>query len=80
MELRNQDLLKTLYPSTAQPGMRSAAPKIPNRVLPKRCRCGRCTACLDNARWERIFQEKFADPSYYTLRPLTQKSTLYGLG
>jgi hypothetical protein len=22
--------------------------------------------CADNARWERIFQEKFADPSYYS--------------
>jgi hypothetical protein len=29
------------------------------------CRCKRCAACLDDARWERIFQEKFADPSYY---------------
>lgn len=29
------------------------------------CRCGQCGSCLDNARWDRIFQEKFADPSYY---------------
>jgi hypothetical protein len=29
------------------------------------CRCKQCAACLDDARWERIFQEKFADPSYY---------------
>jgi hypothetical protein len=28
-------------------------------------RCGRCLRCLDNARWERIFAEKFADPTYY---------------
>ncbi len=31
-----------------------------------RCRCGRCQQCLENARWERIFTEKFADPNYYT--------------
>jgi hypothetical protein len=30
------------------------------------CRCGHCPQCLDNARWERIFVEKFADPAYYT--------------
>ena len=29
------------------------------------CRCGVCRWCLDNARWERIFSEKFADPTYY---------------
>lgn len=37
---------------------------------PKRCRCGKCPACTENARWERIFQEKFADPDYYK-RPLS---------
>ena len=31
-----------------------------------RCKCGHCRQCLDNARWERIFAEKFADPNYYT--------------
>jgi len=31
-----------------------------------RCKCGQCRQCLDNARWERIFAEKFADPNYYT--------------
>jgi hypothetical protein len=30
-----------------------------------RCRCGRCHNCLDNARWERIFREKFANADYY---------------
>ena len=29
------------------------------------CKCGSCTRCLDNARWERIFREKFEDPDYY---------------
>jgi hypothetical protein len=32
----------------------------------RRCRCGECFSCKENARWERIFAEKFADPQYYT--------------
>jgi hypothetical protein len=36
-----------------------------SRNSQKDCRCQRCPACIDNARWERIFQEKFADPTYY---------------
>jgi hypothetical protein len=31
-----------------------------------RCQCGHCQQCLENARWERIFAEKFVDPNYYT--------------
>jgi hypothetical protein len=31
----------------------------------RRCHCGQCRGCLDNARWERIYNEKFADPNYY---------------
>ena len=48
----------------------------PPRDRRRRCRCGVCTQCLDNARWERIFQEKFADPTYYTVRWLRRDSTL----
>jgi len=33
-----------------------------------KCACGTCNRCLDNARWERIFAEKFADPDYYAPR------------
>jgi hypothetical protein len=32
----------------------------------KYCRCSQCPQCLEDARWERIFAEKFADPNYYT--------------
>ena len=32
----------------------------------RRCRCGVCAGCKDNASWERIFAEKFADPTYYS--------------
>jgi hypothetical protein len=30
-----------------------------------RCQCGQCRNCQENARWERIFQEKFANSDYY---------------
>jgi hypothetical protein len=30
-----------------------------------RCQCGLCRTCQENARWERIFQEKFANSDYY---------------
>jgi hypothetical protein len=30
----------------------------------KTCECGACASCTENARWERIFQTKFADPNY----------------
>lgn len=33
------------------------------------CRCGRCARCLDDARWDRIFRQKFADPYYYAVSP-----------
>jgi hypothetical protein len=39
------------------------APTRPQRRL--HCKCGRCASCLGNARWDRIFDEKFADPAYY---------------
>jgi hypothetical protein len=42
----------------------------------RRCRCGNCLACQDNARWERIFQEKFADPDYYKRRLQRRDSSL----
>ena len=35
----------------------------------KRCHCGQCVRCQENARWDRIFNERFADPNYYKERP-----------
>ena len=35
----------------------------------KRCRCGMCPRCQEEARWDRIFNERFADPDYYKERP-----------
>ena len=50
----------------------------PHRVMPRnrRCQCGACATCLDNARWERIFAEKFEDPDYYSDLPLRHASPL----
>jgi hypothetical protein len=52
-------------PVAAVPAKSQAASRRKRRV----CQCGNCSTCKDNARWERIFQEKFADPEYY-LQPL----------
>jgi hypothetical protein len=41
---------------------------LPKRLRHQRCNCGACPTCAENARWERIFNEKFADPSYYSGR------------
>ena len=42
----------------------------------RRCSCGTCASCLDDARWERIFSEKFEDPEYYKRRPIRRDSSL----
>jgi hypothetical protein len=41
-----------------------------------RCTCGVCYACTENARWDRIFNEKFADPLYYRDRSPAMTSPL----
>jgi hypothetical protein len=41
------------------------AVSLPKRLRRRGCVCGACPACLENARWEKIFNEKFADHSYY---------------
>lgn len=43
----------------------------------QRCLCGACATCMENARWERIFLEKFADPSYYAESPGRSRSPLH---
>jgi hypothetical protein len=42
------------------------------------CQCGKCKWCLDNARWERVFEEKFADPAYYGPIRVMHNSSLAG--
>src|SRR5437763_8643182 len=57
--------------STANPG-------CPARQH-RRCSCGTCAVCLDNAKWERVFNEKFADPNYYKASSTRSGSSLSGL-
>ena len=38
--------------------------------------CAICAFCLENARWDRIFREKFADPDYYKAVPVRFSSPL----
>lgn len=46
------------------------------RCSSRRCACGKCHYCRENARWNRIFAEKFADPSYYRGLVLRSESPL----
>ena len=66
-------------PRTRQPLMGEAKPESGEKpyarlvALPKRlrrpgCNCGTCRGCQENARWDKIFNEKFADPTYYERR------------
>jgi hypothetical protein len=65
---------------------RTRNPRLKNGIEPleftayrrpyRRCRCGECPPCLENARWERIFEEKFADPNYYAPRDVQRGSSL----
>jgi hypothetical protein len=48
----------------------------PARRQRMRCNCGHCRQCQDDARWNRIFAEKFADPAYYTRRVIHTASPL----
>ncbi len=45
----------------------------------RNCHCGRCAECVDNARWDRIFNEKFADPDYYAPRYVRYSSPISSL-
>src|SRR5262249_708953 len=68
--------VRTMRLSDRQPMERSASGVTPaqngkrvegrRRRAAQRCQCGQCPACEENARWERIFNEKFADPDYYS--------------
>ena len=51
-------------------------PAVPGARSGSRCNCGICPTCQDNARWERVFNEKFADPDYYSPREIRRGSSL----
>jgi hypothetical protein len=84
MQLGEPQTIQALLASIGQPvrGSRNRAPAVVN---PKPARsfkalgCVRgctCRRCSENARWERIFQEKFADPSYYSYPTTRNGSSL----
>jgi hypothetical protein len=59
--------------------LRGGMPAMPRRRAsrrPVRCACAVCASCVENARWERIFNEKFADPDYYRAQPTSLGSSL----
>ena len=72
MELSSSESIRALIAAFGNPTPARRLRGTQNAVRPAnknrkvRCTCGRCPQCLDNARWERIFAEKFADPEYYT--------------
>jgi hypothetical protein len=45
----------------------------------RNCNCGYCRQCQENARWERIYSERFADPQYYTGPVIRRSSPLTSL-
>lgn len=85
MEIQDQVLIDFVVNSGPIPSAprkaahrpRTALAKLPaaTRKASNRCTCQVCAICIDNARWERIFQEKFADPDYYS-PPLRRDSCL----
>ena len=79
MELTARSLVEELISAGhRRPGRRRTALPLASAPAhrPRRCQCGACAPCLDNARWERIFREKFADPTYYQRRVPKQGSSL----
>jgi hypothetical protein len=92
MELADPRLISQLteaYNVNATRSKRSLRPRMTtNRPAPgergyqpagksRRCSCGTCRACKENARWERIFAEKFADPAYYSGLAIRHESPLH---
>jgi hypothetical protein len=77
MELASRSLIEALADTGRAKRRHTVLPVVSAPAhRPRRCDCGACGRCLDNARWERIFREKFADPTYYRQRAPKQGSSL----
>lgn len=82
MQLSTSETIQSLLASLGQPERhvrrRATVELNPKPVRPHKpsgCPLGcTCRMCSDNARWERIFQEKFADPYYYS-SPVTRNGS-----
>ena len=82
MQIETQEAIATMLQQIQE--RRQTRPIAMNSARPRtraagRCACGQCKACQDNARWDRVFNEKFADPDYYLPRHITQGSSLASL-
>jgi hypothetical protein len=74
MELTSAETIRALMQGSGNPtpvrvrrgALDAAQPASKDRKMC--CKCDQCQQCLEDARWERIFAEKFADPNYYTRR------------
>jgi hypothetical protein len=83
MELTEAKILEALFAEKPKRRVHlrdatQAEPRANSRPLISRahCKCGKCVQCVDNAKWDRMFNEKFADPDYYSPRPLAHESSL----
>jgi hypothetical protein len=56
--------------------LQTAPPPVKRTSTGRICACGQCARCLDNARWNKVFEEKFADPSYYAGLSVRRQSSL----
>jgi hypothetical protein len=73
-----QPVPRSHFEIRAQQARQDLKRKRPARYK-KRCGCGACQSCKENARWDRIFNEKFADPFYYDERGPSINSPLSSL-
>ena len=70
----NMDTISDVHPVVVEQRRAMAAvvvatkPKARQVAARQRCTCGGCDRCLDDAKWERIFREKFVDANYYAPR------------
>ena len=78
VELSDSQEIAALLASQQPPPRMPAAqrPRLNTRASRRHCQCGACPKCLENARWDRIFNEKFADPNYYKRQPVRHTSSL----
>ena len=68
--------LLAAHKQTQRPPTAQRVRLVPRSARRHRCHCGTCSTCQENARWEKIFNEKFADPNYYKAQPIRHTSSL----
>ncbi|MFN7993105.1 MAG: hypothetical protein U0Q18_05870 [Bryobacteraceae bacterium] len=65
-------------PKKITPPVKATVEK-PQAKRTAKCGCGHCRSCIENARWDRVYYEKFADLSYYSEVRVWNRSPLAGL-